>query len=1066
MVYYTFGGEPTRDSTAYSSPIVLNQNGTFTINALGVEDGYGDSAVASATYTLDLGAVAEPTFHDGAGTQLGTGRYWRDLAVEIRSATVGADIYYTVAAGNTAPTPEPGAAGTEVYDGTPIAIGGDGTETTLRAVATSPGRADSVVAKETFTIDWPELTLVADPSTGGSVEINGQGSAGPAPLVLDSAVGVTATAGTGYQFGSWSVQAGDSAEIDITDPLSASTTITLGPTDATILASFVDEGAPDAPTISLQGAGDGDVTNQDVQFTLGGLEAGADVEYSLDGGTAWIGYTPGDTIILSQELEYRITARQTDLENNTSAESPVITVTIDKTEPVKPAAPSLDPADDSGASDSDGITNIDSGLTFSGTTEPGVTITLTSSRDGALGTVVADGSGQWSLDVSLTPDEATPHEIVVTAADAAGNTASSDATSITVDTTPPTTPSSPTLDPADDTGSSNSDGVTNQTSGLTFSGTAGASAFVTLSSNVDGTLGSVSADGSGNWSYDASLSAGEATPHAVSAEVTDAAGNAAASPETFITVDTTAPGIPTISGTTPVTGGVMVEWQDPTNADHDYTHLSWLPADGAGEAMVSAGGGSHTATGLSSSFSYDFTVRAYDLAGNPSGSDSVAGIIPLTEMYAVFADLAGTNQDEVGRDIALTAAGDIVISGSAGNGTDLDAFVVKITDGTFELDTAFGSGDGVYTLNNDNDDNARALAVDSSGRIIVTGNTGLDSDTRPGRDLLVFALQSDGTLDTSFASSGIFRLDDVGNFDTADDYTRDYGYDMLIAGDDSIYVTGLTQGWSTDAYVAKFTSAGALDTSYGAQSGFSVGANRAGVYQEVDRNIGGTSGAIDQGRAIALVSGEIVLAGFTEYPTVPDYDMTLQRINGEGTLDTSFNYSSGYNPAYDNMSGGTDTRDYVQPGALAIDGSGNFYLGGIGYTDGSTWDGVVVKTDAAGAVDTAFGSSGSYTFGSDGQHEQCNDVVWDESRGRLYVIGSSTNGSGNTDLVVYALDSQGSLDTNFAGTGIYVHDGAAGGTGDDSGLQGVVTPGGVLLVVGYSANASGDRDVVLWAIEP
>ena len=693
--------------------------------------------------------------------------------------------------------------------------------------------------------------------------------------------------------------------------------------------------------------------------------------------------------------------------------------------------------------------------------------TVTSSRDGALGTVVADGSGQWSLDVALSPGEATPHEVVVTAADAAGNTASSDATSITVDTTPPTTPSSPTLAAADDTGSSSSDGVTNQTSGLTFSGTAGAGVVVTLASTIDGALGSATADGAGNWSFGVSLAADETTPHEVSASVTDVAGNTASSPATSVTVDASPTDPPTITGTTPFLGGVRIDWNPPSDGDHDYTTVAWTPADAGGEGTVAAGSGSYPATGLTPAQPYDFNVVAYDLAGNPSGGSTATDVAPMDQSGLVLTDLVSPGEDDIARDIALTAGDDIVISGNTGNGTDNDCFVAKIDGTTYQLDTAFGSGDGVYTLNNDNGDNARALAVDSSGRIIVTGNTGVDSGTRPGRDLLVFALQSDGTLDTSFASSGIFRLDDVGSFGTANDGTRDYGYDILIAGDDSVYVTGLTQGWSFDNYVAKLTPAGALDTSYGLQSGFSIGTNRAGVYQEVDRNIGGTTGAIDQGRAIALVSGSIMLAGFTEYDKVPDYDVTLQRINSDGTLDTSFNYVSGYNPAYNNMSGGTDTRDYVQPGAVAVDGSGNFYLGGIGYTDGSTHDGMVIKTDSSGALDTNFATSGSYTFGSDGEKDLCNDVVvWSGPPWRLYVVGSKTNASGDSDLIVIALDSQGALDTTFGTSGVFQHDGAAGGAGDDDGREAVVSSSGALLITGFSENAAGDRDAVLWVVEP
>jgi hypothetical protein len=109
----------------------------------------------------------------------------------------------------------------------------------------------------------------------------------------------------------------------------------------------------------------------------------------------------------------------------------------DTTDPSAPGLPSLAAVDDSGSSSTDGLTDVTTGLTFSGTSaEAGSTVTLHSSIDGDRGTATADGAGGWTLDVSL-PSEGV-HEITVTARDAAGNvSAPSAALSVTVDVTPP-----------------------------------------------------------------------------------------------------------------------------------------------------------------------------------------------------------------------------------------------------------------------------------------------------------------------------------------------------------------------------------------------------------------------------------------------------------------------------------------------------------------------------------------------------------------------------------------------------------------------------------------------------
>src|SRR6185437_9856957 len=87
------------------------------------------------------------------------------------------------------------------------------------------------------------------------------------------------------------------------------------------------------------------------------------------------------------------------------------------------------------------------------------------------------------------------------------------------------------------------DHITSDTT-LTLSGTAEASSTVTVFDGVT-QLGTATADGSGNWTFDTStLSEGA---HSFTAKAADAAGNqSAASGVLDLTVDTSAPAAPTI----------------------------------------------------------------------------------------------------------------------------------------------------------------------------------------------------------------------------------------------------------------------------------------------------------------------------------------------------------------------------------------------------------------------------------------------------------------------------------------------------------------------------------------
>ncbi|TAN67601.1 MAG: hypothetical protein EPN17_10890 [Methylobacter sp.] len=114
-----------------------------------------------------------------------------------------------------------------------------------------------------------------------------------------------------------------------------------------------------------------------------------------------------------------------------------------------------------------------------------------------------------------------------------------------VDNTAPTAPIGLDLASADDSGASNTDNLTNNTSGLTISGAAETDSSVKLY-DTDGTtlLGTGTASG-GTFSIDVALSAGV---HNITAKATDASNNTGvASSGLSVTVDTTIPTVTTTS---------------------------------------------------------------------------------------------------------------------------------------------------------------------------------------------------------------------------------------------------------------------------------------------------------------------------------------------------------------------------------------------------------------------------------------------------------------------------------------------------------------------------------------
>jgi hypothetical protein len=133
-IYYTTNGSaPTAGSSLYTGPITISSSET--INAIASTTGFGNSANASAAYTVNLPTAAPPTFSVSAGT------YASPFSLTLTSSTPGAKVYYSV--NDSSPTTQ-----SNLYAG---AIAVTGSET-IYAFAVAPGASNSAVSSATYTI--------------------------------------------------------------------------------------------------------------------------------------------------------------------------------------------------------------------------------------------------------------------------------------------------------------------------------------------------------------------------------------------------------------------------------------------------------------------------------------------------------------------------------------------------------------------------------------------------------------------------------------------------------------------------------------------------------------------------------------------------------------------------------------------------------------------------------------------------------------------------------------------------------------------------------------------------
>ncbi len=464
-----------------------------------------------------------------------------------------------------------------------------------------------------------------------------------------------------------------------------------------------------APNVSSSNGSETNDTTPTWTWTSGGGGNGT-FRYKLDSGdfssgatittdtsyTPEAGLTEGMHTLYVQEAYAEGTGRW--------SASGSITLTIDITAPAPPV-PALSPGSDTGVSDADGIT-ADSTPTFTGTAEAGSIVTLYDTEDStSIGTAAADGSGNWTITSALLSDGS--HNITAKAQDAAGNVSMASAgLTVTIDTIAPAAPDVPILAAASDTGISNSDGITKDTT-PTFTGTGEAGSMILLYA-TGSPIGSTSADYDGNWSITASaLSQGT---HLITAVATDAAGNVSTvSMACSVTIDTSGPTIsisgpsPTLTASGPVTYTVTYSEADITLVSENITLHTIGTANGTIDSITGVTGSGTTRTVTVSGITGDGTIRiniaagtCVDLAGNlADAAEAITGFTADNSPPDAPAGLDLTAASDTGHSDTdnITNVAAPTITGTAEAGSTVTLY----SSGTV-IGTATANGSGAWSI--------------------------------------------------------------------------------------------------------------------------------------------------------------------------------------------------------------------------------------------------------------------------------------------------------------------------------------------------------------------------------
>ncbi|HEU4388442.1 MAG TPA: delta-60 repeat domain-containing protein [Blastocatellia bacterium] len=393
-----------------------------------------------------------------------------------------------------------------------------------------------------------------------------------------------------------------------------------------------------------------------------------------------------------------------------------------------------------------------------------------------------------------------------------------------------------------------------------------------------------------------------------------------------------------------------------------------------------------------------------------------------------------------------------------------------------DIDTSFGTL-GVSTASINGRDFLRDLLIRPDGKILAAGFTYPTPILGDPPDFALMQFNSDGTIDTTFGTSGHVTADFSGlSFGNA----LDLGEAVAVQQDGKIVVAGEST-WigQRDFALVRYTADGRLDESFGnrgkvltdfagdADGGGDlviqpdgkivvVGYGRTNGFPHValvrytgagllDTTFGGGKVVLDIGRfsfgsdLALLPNGQILVVGYVSFDTREDF--VLARYDADGTLDRSFG-SNGI--VTTDMFGGNDRAR-----AVIVQPDGRIIVGGnAGSTTGMGLDFGIARYNSDGTLDQSFGIGGKSRTDFFGDQDTIQSLVL-QADGRIVAVGTKDFADralfSQADFAVARYNPDGTLDDNFGVEGKVTFDISG---SNDVARAAVLQPDGKLLVAG------------------
>jgi uncharacterized delta-60 repeat protein len=303
-------------------------------------------------------------------------------------------------------------------------------------------------------------------------------------------------------------------------------------------------------------------------------------------------------------------------------------------------------------------------------------------------------------------------------------------------------------------------------------------------------------------------------------------------------------------------------------------------------ALAIQGDGKLVAAGTSITGTHDvFALVRYNMDGSLDTTFNNTGIV--TTAIGTIGDFAYA--------LAIQGDGKLVAAGYSQYTFTQEVFALVRYNTDGSLDTTFNATGIVTTAIGTSTDHAYALAIQGDGKLVAAGTS--------SADIALVRYNTDGTLDTTFNSTGIVTTA-IGTF-------GDIAFALAIQTDGKLVVAGSTSNGSQPKFaLVRYNTDGSLDTSF----------NTTGIVTTAIATAIGTFGDVAFALAIQT-DGKLVVAGSTSDGSQPKF--ALVRYNTDGSLDTTFNTTGIVTTAI-------GLGDYAY--ALAIQGDGKLVVAGASFS--------------------------------------------------------------------------------------------------------------------------------------